>query len=222
MARITVIPERLRSLSTQLSQTAQELTALEGRLNSTMSGLDWEARQKAGIDNEVAQIRSQGRALAERAAGLARYVADKAEAFETADRQSASALDDLIKQHPTPAPAPVPTPAPPIGRVHVPALPTRPNAPTMAQLGRTVLALHPLVTDAMATALGLEPAKFAYDYGQAVAAYEHWAQLADKQPNSPETEAALNEFYKQFVAGVPGVGTFWDVLCKMAEANPVE
>ena len=222
MSRITVNPERLRSLSSELSQAAQALSALEGRLNNAASGLDWEARQKAGIDNQVAHMRSQGRALVAQAERLASYVANKAEAFETADRQSASALDDLIKQHQTPAPAPVPTPAPPAGGVQVPALPTSPNAPTMSQLGRTVLALHPLVTDAMAKALGLEPAKFAYDYGQVVAAYKHWVQLADRQPNSPQTEAALNEFYKQFLSGTPGVGTFWDILCKMAEANPVE
>ena len=97
MARITVIPEQLRSVSSQLGQTAHELRALEGRLNNAISALDWEARQKAGIDSQVAQVRGRIRALAEQAEGLARFLVNKAEAFETADHQSADALDKIIR-----------------------------------------------------------------------------------------------------------------------------
>ena len=96
MVRIRVDPAQLRALGAQWQQTAGELRAVEGRLGAILGGLEWEVRQKAGIDAQVGQAQSQARFLADQADALARYLVTKAQAFEEADGQGVSGLGQIL------------------------------------------------------------------------------------------------------------------------------
>lgn len=93
--RIIVDPDHLRSLAQQLRSTSSELSGVSNRVGNAASGLDWEARQRIGMDSQVNNARSQAAALASRADELARYLDAKAQRFEEADRQGVSAIDKV-------------------------------------------------------------------------------------------------------------------------------
>lgn len=95
MPRITVRPEQLRSLSAQLQQIADDLHGVSGRMGSAISNLDWEARQKAGVDGQVNDARNRANTLADHALAMSRYLASKAEAFEEADGAGVQAFEDI-------------------------------------------------------------------------------------------------------------------------------
>ncbi len=88
--RIVVVPERLRSLSSQLQLTARELGALSGRVGSALGGLDWETRRKAGVDGWVGDARGRANALAGQAETMAQYLSRKAQAFWDTDQVGAA------------------------------------------------------------------------------------------------------------------------------------
>ncbi len=96
MLCIKVDPARLRAFSTQLKQAAGDLQGIEGRVGSALSGLDWEVRQKVGVDGQVNYARSQARALADQAAEMARYLERKAQMFEDADKQGVNDLGQVM------------------------------------------------------------------------------------------------------------------------------
>lgn len=98
MTRIIVVPETLRSLSSQLQRAAQEINAISGRVSGALGGLDWEARQKAGVDGQANDARGRASALASQAETMARYLTGKAQAFEEADRQGVESVVDLGAQ----------------------------------------------------------------------------------------------------------------------------
>jgi|GEM_PF-1717295 len=112
MTRIVVVPERLHSLSSQLQRTAQEINAIAGRVSGALGALDWEARQKAGVDGQANDARRRAAALASQAETMARYLMNKAQAFEQADQQGAADLQVIIDKYPLPVPVPTPTPTP--------------------------------------------------------------------------------------------------------------
>ena len=112
MTRIIVVPETLRSLSAQLQRAAKEINAVSSRVGGALGGLDWEARQKAGVDGQANDARSRASTLANQAETMARYLTSKAQAFEQADQQGAADLDTVIRQYPLPVPVPAPTPVP--------------------------------------------------------------------------------------------------------------
>jgi|GEM_PF-3271360 len=122
MTRILVVPEQLRSLSSQLRQTSQELNAMSGRVGSALGGLDWEARQKAGVDGQANDACGRASALATQAETMARYLVNKAQAFAQADQQGAADLQVIIDKYPLPIP--VPTPEPGGTTVSLPSLDT--------------------------------------------------------------------------------------------------
>jgi len=95
MVRIRVDPAQLRALGAQWQQVAGELQAVDGRPGAILGGLDWEVRQKAGIDAQVGQARSQARRLADQADALARYLVTKAQAFEEADQQGVGQMGQI-------------------------------------------------------------------------------------------------------------------------------
>lgn len=64
MRRIVVDPDQLRILSTQLQQVSQDLHGVAGRVSGAWNGLDWEARQRSGLEGQVNSTRSQANALA--------------------------------------------------------------------------------------------------------------------------------------------------------------
>ncbi|MGQ9601024.1 MAG: WXG100 family type VII secretion target, partial [Anaerolineae bacterium] len=91
--RILVYPERLLDLSRQIGQEAAHLREIEGRLGRALGGLDWSVRQQANVDGWVYDARNRARALAERAEGIARFLVDRAQAFQQADQESYSHWD---------------------------------------------------------------------------------------------------------------------------------
>lgn len=110
MTRILVVPESLRSLSTQLQRTAQELNGVSSRVASALNGLDWEARQRASVDGMASDARNRATALASQAEAMARYLTGKAQAFEEADQQGIADIEDVIRRYPIPKPVPTPIP----------------------------------------------------------------------------------------------------------------
>ena len=110
MPRIVVKPEALRAFSAQLQQAANDLRAVGGRVGGALGSLDWEARQKAGVDGQVNDARARTNALASQAEDLARYLRTKAQAFEEADRQGEVDLQLIIAKYPIPFPTPTPIP----------------------------------------------------------------------------------------------------------------
>ena len=96
MSRIKVDPAQLGAFSVQWQQVAGELESVAGRVGSALGGLSWEARQKAGVDGQANQARSQARALAAQAGEMARYLQRKAQAFEEADGQGVSDLGQVL------------------------------------------------------------------------------------------------------------------------------
>ena len=95
MPRIKVDPARLSALSAQFHQIAGELQSVEGRIGGALGGLDWEARQKVGVEGQVGHARSQARALAAQVEEMSRYLANKAQAFEEADGQGVSGVGQV-------------------------------------------------------------------------------------------------------------------------------
>jgi len=95
MPRIVVKPEALRAFSAQLQQAANDLRAVGGRVGGAMGGLDWEVRQKAGVDGQVNDARSRANALAGQAETLARYLVNKVQVFEEADRAGVIAISGV-------------------------------------------------------------------------------------------------------------------------------
>jgi len=110
MSRIKVDPAQLGAFSVQWQQAAGELESVAGRVGSALGGLSWEARQKAGVDGQANQARSQARALAAQAGEMARYLQRKAQAFEEADGQGVTELNNVIRSYPVAVPAPTPIP----------------------------------------------------------------------------------------------------------------
>jgi len=96
MPRILVRPDQLRALGTQLLQVSGDLRGVEGRVSSALGGLGWEARQKAGVDGQTNQARSQARSLAAQAEEMSRYLTVKAQVFEEADRVGANGIVSVV------------------------------------------------------------------------------------------------------------------------------
>ncbi len=95
MPRIKVNPARLYDLGAHVRQVGGALLSVEGRVRSALGGLDWEVRQKAGVDGLVNYARSQARALAAQAEEMGRYLERKAQAFEDADGQGAGGVGQV-------------------------------------------------------------------------------------------------------------------------------
>ena len=95
MPRIKVDPARLRAFSAQLQQTADDLQGIGRRVGNALGGLAWEARQKAGVDGQVNRACSQARSLAAQVEEMSRYLQRKAQAFEDADGQGVSDLEQV-------------------------------------------------------------------------------------------------------------------------------
>jgi uncharacterized protein YukE len=123
--RILVTPERLDDLSRQMTQAANELRDLEGRLGRALGSLDWEARQQANVEARVNAARRQAQNLAGEAEELARFLTDRAAAFRQADAQGAESLGATTQAYlraVTPIPIPTPVPATKSG-FSIPSLP---------------------------------------------------------------------------------------------------
>lgn len=96
MSRIVVRPDQLRTLSAQLSRAAGEISDVGGRVGHVLGGLNWEVRQRVNVEGMVNQARSRANALASQAMEMARYLERKAQAFEEADGQGVSGLEQIV------------------------------------------------------------------------------------------------------------------------------
>jgi uncharacterized protein YukE len=108
--RILVTPERLHDLSGQLNGAASSLHELDGRLGRALNALDWEARSAANLEGRVNAARRQAQTLASEAERLARWLAERAQAFQQADQQGAEMLGATTQNYFASLPIPVPTP----------------------------------------------------------------------------------------------------------------
>lgn len=108
--RILVTPERLLDLSRQMAQEAARLREMEGRLGRALGGLDWAVRQQANVEGQVHDARNRARALAERAEGMSRFLAERAQAFQQADQEAYAGWDSFFMPFRIPTPVPTPTP----------------------------------------------------------------------------------------------------------------
>ncbi len=97
MVRILVVPERLHDLSRQMNQTAGQLHNLEGHLGRALGGLDWQVRQQTNVEGQVRAAQSRARALAEQAETMARFLSERATAFQQADAEGASVLSVMTE-----------------------------------------------------------------------------------------------------------------------------
>jgi uncharacterized protein YukE len=93
--RILVTPEHLSSTAPRLKSAADTLGKLEGQLNSILTNLDMEVRQRSDVDAQVQNARQQARALSQELAAMADYLNQKADTFIEADRQGSLTLGAL-------------------------------------------------------------------------------------------------------------------------------
>lgn len=105
MTRIIVTPEDLQDLSTRFAHTGDDIQEIGNRLRRALRNLDWEARQRSGVDGFVNQACHRAAVLAVEAQDLSRYLRSTAEGFLQADNQGVQLIAEL------PRPAIVPSPA---------------------------------------------------------------------------------------------------------------
>lgn len=86
MGRIKVYPDELRSASGELHRYGEELQALGDRVNAIVGSMSWETRLQLHLVGRTNEAHSQARLLAQHLAELARFLAQKAGAFEQADQ----------------------------------------------------------------------------------------------------------------------------------------
>src|SRR5262245_40772200 len=95
MPRILLNLDGLRQLTSQLQQATDQLHQMDGRIRNLQADLDWEVRQREGLDGQITQARSQLSNLAGQTDFLSRFLTGKAQDFEDADRQFADTVPTL-------------------------------------------------------------------------------------------------------------------------------
>ncbi|MFN3761977.1 MAG: hypothetical protein ACK4WK_02095 [Anaerolineae bacterium] len=93
--RIRVVPSELRALSSRWREVARVLEEVDLQVQRAWSGLDWEVRQEAALEALVIQARRQALALREEAQRLARFLEERASAFEQADQEGSALLGQV-------------------------------------------------------------------------------------------------------------------------------
>jgi len=95
MARIVVIPEHLRQVSSNLRINSENIYSLATQLRGAANCLDWEVHATTNIDSRVNAACKQARDVAAQLMELSHFLSRKAQAFEDTDRQSAEGLRAL-------------------------------------------------------------------------------------------------------------------------------
>lgn len=103
--RIQVIPAELRALAGQWRQAAHSLEEVHLLLQRAWNALDWEVRQSGALEAQVVSARRQVLALIEEAARLARFLEERAAAFEQADQEGTVSLGQVFTAWRASAPA---------------------------------------------------------------------------------------------------------------------
>lgn len=94
--KIIVTPDALRDLAARHRVAARSVEAALSSAGNALASLDWEVRQRAGIETDWTRARNLGAALCEQAESSARLLEHKAEEFEWADRAGTLALEQNI------------------------------------------------------------------------------------------------------------------------------
>ncbi len=90
--RIRVFPSELRTLAVQWREVVRSLEEIGLRLRGAWHGLDWEVKQEAALEALWTQALRQATTLTDEAERLARFLDERAAAFEQADSEGASRL----------------------------------------------------------------------------------------------------------------------------------
>ena len=97
--RILVTPEILNNLARQINQGAVQLRDVDGQLGRALGSLDWDSRQKIGMDKAINSARQQACQLSEQTELLARFLIERAQIFEQTDQEMANHLGAFSSQY---------------------------------------------------------------------------------------------------------------------------
>lgn len=100
MARIVVIPEHLRRVSSNLKVNSENIYTLATQLRGAANCLDWEVHATTNIDGRVNAACKQARSVAAQLMELSQFLSMKAQAFEDADLSCAANLSTFFTKHP--------------------------------------------------------------------------------------------------------------------------
>src|SRR5438067_945057 len=95
MSRILVNLDHLQQLCTQLQQASDQMHSMDGRIRNLQSSLDFQGRQRDGLDDQMVQARNQANNLAGLVDSYARSLTRKAQDLGDADRHFAQVLSNL-------------------------------------------------------------------------------------------------------------------------------
>jgi hypothetical protein len=84
--RIVVDPEQLRNLAQQIRYANTQLNTTTQLASNTFNGIDFESRQKVGMDVQVEQAITKAKMLTQNGDALAQYLEYKASVFQEADQ----------------------------------------------------------------------------------------------------------------------------------------
>jgi hypothetical protein len=96
--RIRVVPDGLRVLATRWREMARGLDETHRVVQHAWESLDWEVRQASALEAQVVQARWMALALMEEAERLARFLEERAAAFEQADAEGTARLSQAFHQ----------------------------------------------------------------------------------------------------------------------------
>ncbi len=215
MTRILVDPDQLRSLSAQFERVSQDLREVASRANSAWNNLDIRVRQRAAIGGQVSEAFSRGHALAREAMVRANDLLTKAQAFEEADRQGVTGLQNVIDKYPIPVITPVPEPVP---------------LPSLVEIFDVLKASLSTIT-LFVTSLGLEAVKvftgavdfFIVKVPKAEKAFQRWEEY-NRRPLTDwdrETAQQYEEEARKALEDL-GIGALKDTLDLIADKLPAK
>lgn len=92
---IAVKPEKLDDLSSRLKKMSGSLQDIESKLQRSLNRLDWETRQKPGIQGNWNRAQKLAQSNISEAESMASFLVRQANAFREADRQGVNSLANL-------------------------------------------------------------------------------------------------------------------------------
>lgn len=94
--RISVEPESLRTLSRQLLQSGDQITAITNQLSQAINSLVWETSLKAAVIDEWQSAQRLGEHLGALLANMGKHLQGKADLFQETDHQYNTILEHAL------------------------------------------------------------------------------------------------------------------------------